>query len=105
MFYKWAPQEVGGSISQHQIYTATSSDGLTYTATMTLIRDAASVPGAVRVGGKIYLYFVDGSGTLSDLGAVAMGMSSDEGKTFSFQTISFDSAVNAVDPDPIVISQ
>ena len=46
----------------HQIYSATSTDGLTWIKQNKMFFDHASVPGAVVKNNKIYLYFVDASG-------------------------------------------
>jgi len=43
----------------HQIYSATSSDGINWTVDNTLLFDHASVPGAVYFYNKLYLYYVN----------------------------------------------
>ena len=63
----------------HQIYAATSSDGLTWTKQDKMLFDHASVPGAVIKNDKIYLYFVDASEDEDQLSVVT---STDNGQTF-----------------------
>lgn len=63
----------------HQIYSATSTDGLTFSKQDKMLFDHASVPGAVIKNDKIYLYFVDASGDEDQLSVVT---STDNGKTF-----------------------
>lgn len=97
MYYKYAPPGASGPM-QHSIYYATSADGLTYTDSGVLIKDQASVPGAVIVDGKIYLYYVDGSADTT-----AVGISQGDVATFDFQpvTITGQTAAKAWDPDPL----
>lgn len=64
----------------HQIYAATSTDGLTWKKQNKLLFDHASVPGAVVKNNKIYLYFVDASLDEDQLSVVT---SADNGQTFS----------------------
>ena len=64
----------------HQIYSATSTDGLTWIKQNKMFFDHASVPGAVVKNNKIYLYFVDASGESDQL---SVAISQDSGKTFS----------------------
>lgn len=64
----------------HQIYAATSTDGLTWQKQGKLLFDHASVPGAVIKNDKIYLYFVDASFDEDQLSVVT---STDNGQTFS----------------------
>ncbi|MCL5407694.1 MAG: hypothetical protein M1429_04320 [Patescibacteria group bacterium] len=63
----------------HQIYAATSTDGLAWNKQNKLLFDHASVPGAVLKNNKIYLYFVDASG---DEDQLSMVVSTDNGRTF-----------------------
>lgn len=97
MYYKYAPFGSTGP-SQHKIYYATSTDGLNYTDSGILIKDQASVPGAIKVGDTIYLYFVSG---LTD--STNVGLSTDNGATFNFQEISVSdsSGTKFWDPNPI----
>lgn len=63
----------------HQIYSAISTDGLTWNKQNKMLFDHASVPGAVIKNNKIYLYFVDAS---DDEDQLSMVVSTDNGKTF-----------------------
>lgn len=102
MFYKRtaAAGEDRGP-STHDVYTATSPDGVTFTSTNVQICHQCSVPGAVRVGGTIYLYFVDGSGTYES--GMGVGVSTDNGASFTFSNVSFSEMVSSapVDPHPV----
>lgn len=101
MFYKHNFGEgVDAGPTYHDVYTATSTDGVTFTSTGTQICHQCSVPGAVRIGSNIYLYFVDGSGTFGGLG---VGISSDDGATFTFSGTSFSNSAESmhVDPHPV----
>lgn len=102
MFYKHnrATGEDQGP-SAHDVYTATSADGVTFAATGTRVCQQCSVPGAARIGGTIYLYFVDGSGTYAS--GLGVGVSSDDGASFTFSGVSFSGAAEAqqVDPHPV----
>jgi hypothetical protein len=97
MYYKYAPSEAMGPM-QHKIYYATSPDGFVFTDSGVLVKDEASVPGAIMIGGKIYLYYVDGP-----TDSIAVGISEDGGATFAFQAVTIEgqSAAKAWDPDPI----
>jgi len=98
MYYKYAPPGSTGPL-QHSIYYATSADGLTYTDSGILIKEQASVPGAVMVDGRIYLYYVDGS-----VDTTAVGISQGGVAAFEFQpvTITGQTAAKAWDPNPIM---
>ncbi|GEM_PF-3529169 len=48
------------SLYTHQIYRATSVDGLTFTVGNTLLLDHASSPDAVLHGNEVWIYFVNG---------------------------------------------
>lgn len=100
MFYKYYPSPESGP-DEHQIYTATSPDGSIWTATMNLVRDQASVPGAVCIDNTIYVYFVDGTLTDTNLG---VGVSEDDGATFTFSEVSFENSVESEHVDPVAIA-
>ncbi|MFA6493180.1 MAG: hypothetical protein WCV58_03520 [Patescibacteria group bacterium] len=87
----------------HQIYSATSADGLTWTKQNKMLFDHASVPGAVIKNDKIYLYFVDASGDEDQLSVV---MSTDNGKTFSEKQkvkVQDTPTYSVIDPHPQLI--
>jgi hypothetical protein len=98
MYYKYSPPDATGPM-QHSIYYATSADGLTYTDSGVLIKDQASVPGAVIIDGKIYLYYVDGP-----TDTTAVGISQGDVATFDFQSvvITGQTAAKAWDPNPVM---
>ena len=101
MFYKYEASEEDASPYGHQVYTAPSPDGLTWTPTLTLVRDHASVPGAVRIDDTIYLYFVDG-----EADSLGVGISTDEGSSFEFQSVTIPDTQeegNHVDPNPVAL--
>lgn len=87
----------------HQIFSATSSDGLTWIKANNLIFDHASVPGAVLFNQKIYLYFVDAS---SEEDQLSVAVSENLGKTFDKKKVSIENTCTgcAVDPHPEVIN-
>lgn len=87
----------------HQIYSATSKDGLVWQKQEKLLFDHASVPGAVIHDGIIYLYFVDASAATSEQLSVAI--SKDNGQTFEKkQKVEIKgSEVSPVDPDPVLL--
>jgi hypothetical protein len=87
-FVKYAPMGAQGP-SEHDLYTVTSQD-LTAWGSPRLLRESASVPGAVRVGNEILVYFVDFSGELSSSRSLGMGLSRDNGATFEFGPVLLD---------------
>jgi|GEM_PF-3260366 len=89
----------GAQPSAHEVWTVTSSD-LQSWGNPLLIRESASVPGAVRVGNEIFLYFVDFSADLSSTNSLAYGLSTNGGTEFEFGTVMLDGAAitNAYDP-------
>jgi len=87
----------------HQIYSATSTDSLTWTTNDTLLFDHASVPGAARFNDKVYLYFVDASNEQDQL---SVAISTDDGLTFGDpQQVKIEGVqpYDAVDPSPEVV--
>lgn len=116
MYYYWGPSLDSGPWL-HAIYSATSDDGLHYTAVDTELRAQASVPGALVWGDTLYLYAVDtvGGGTPDsgdsadtakpDVSGLVVGISTDGGATFEFQPVILNNAVmeEAFDPDAILV--
>lgn len=96
-YIKYAPS--GAQPSAHEVWTLTSSDLLNWGNPL-LIRESASVPGAVRVGDEVFLYFVDFSGELSPTNSLAYGLSTNGGTDFEFGTVMLDgeAITNAYDP-------
>ena len=81
----------------HQIYSATSKDGLNWEKQNKVLFDHASVPGAVIKDNIIYLYFVDASGNSAQL---SVAVSKDLGKTFKKQEAKVEGTESPVDPSP-----
>ncbi len=121
MFYIWSP-ELDSGPWDHQIYSATSTDGMHFTADLTMLRDEASVPGAVLWGDTLYLYAVDATGggehDSADSGGgdsgdtakpersgLIVGMSTDGGHTFDWQEVLIPGKAMALafDPDAILV--
>ncbi len=96
------PPTGGEGPYSHQIYSASSRDGLTWTHDNRLLLDHASVPAAiVTPEGKIRLYYVDASGAREGRSEnVNCAESSDGGATFRVLncTIANRAGDKAVDP-------
>jgi len=101
-YVKYAPS--GGTPMTHEVWTLKSSDLSTWTNPL-LVRTKASVPGAVRVGSQVLLYFVDFSGELNSKGSLAMGLSSDGGETFEYSDVYLDGSeiTGAYDPAALAV--
>ncbi|OIP96700.1 hypothetical protein AUK40_04595 [Candidatus Wirthbacteria bacterium CG2_30_54_11] len=87
----------------HQVYAATSTDGIAWATDEVLLFDHSSVPGAVILGDKTYLYMVDAS---YDEDQLSVAVSTDYGVTFGEKTkVVFDgmSSYDAVDPHPEIV--
>lgn len=86
----------------HQIFSATSPDGLNWTKQNAMLFDHASVPGAVIKDQTIFLYFVDASG---DEDQLSVAISTDLGKTFEKKKVIIkdSKSYNAVDPHPELV--
>jgi len=84
----------------HRIYSATSINGVSWTASSTVIFDHASVPGAVYYNGKLYLYFVNAACGEK----LSVAISEDYGNSFAVYdvAISGSNSPRPVDPNPIV---
>jgi len=104
MFYKYCPPN--GTLSEHEIYLATSSDGITWTQhSQNRFVGMGSVPGAVYYNGVIYVYFC-GFVPGAPVGDLGVAISQDNGATFTFSTIIIQgrTAEATVDPAAIVTS-
>lgn len=84
----------------HKIHSATSVNGLSWTANNTVIFDHASVPGAVYFDGKLYLYFVNAACGEK----LSVAISDNYGNSFAVYdvVISGSNSPRPVDPNPIV---
>ena len=112
-----SPKETGGSMPgenqpegeappntpyYHQVYSATSTDGLNWTVDNTMLFDHASVPGAVYFENKLYVYFVNASVWYDE--KLSVGISEDRGKTFTIHDVQITGSNSPypVDPNPII---
>ena len=86
----------------HQIYSATSTDGINWTVDDTLLFDHASVPGAVYFGNKVYLYYVNAEDLEHE--KLSVGISEDKGMTFTVHDVQISGSNSSypVDPNPII---
>lgn len=86
----------------HQIFSATSSDGLSWTVDDTLLFDHASVPGAVYFENKLYVYFVNAAVWNDE--KLSVGISTDRGATFTTYDVQITGSNSpySVDPNPII---
>jgi hypothetical protein len=108
MFYKYADAASATNPAEHEIYLATSADGIEWTQhQQNRFICKGSVPGAVYYNGNIYVYhcgLMHKPGTPpADLG---LAISRDKGETFTTSVIKIEGkkARGAVDPAAIVIS-
>ena len=86
----------------HQVYSATSSDGINWVTDNTLLFNHASVPGAVYFDNKLYVYFVNAADWEHE--KLSVGVSEDQGTTFTTHDvqISGSNSPYPVDPNPII---
>ncbi len=87
----------------HQIWSATSADGLSWTKDSALLFDRASVPDAVvSPNGTLLLYFADASGSPS----ISVATSHDSGASWTKSPITLDNAApqGMADPNPVLLS-
>jgi hypothetical protein len=98
-----APPESPGLF---RLLTATSADGITYTATNTLIMDQSNVPDLVMdAKGWIYLYFA-GAVLGTKKNTIGLAISTDGGKTWTFKNVTLtgnDQIKQFGDPDVIIL--
>jgi len=112
-----SPKETGGGVPAenqpegeappntpyyHQVYSATSTDGLNWTVDNTMLFDHASVPGAVYFENKLYVYFVNASDWQNE--KLSVGISEDRGATFTVHDVQITGSNSPypVDPNPIL---
>lgn len=86
----------------HQIYSATSTDGINWVVNGTLLVDHASVPGAVYFNNKLYLYYVNAEDPAHE--KLSVGISEDRGETFTVYDVQITGTNSPypVDPNPII---
>lgn len=88
----------------HAVYSAASTDGISWKKDEKMLYDHASVPGAVLKDGIIYLYFVDASEKQYQL---SVAQSNDLGKTFNNKQIvkiKGQEQGSAADPHPELVN-
>ncbi|MDZ7360455.1 MAG: hypothetical protein ONB46_06970 [candidate division KSB1 bacterium] len=94
------PQPTGGPYF-HQIYSASSSDGLNWTFDNRILLDHASVPAAiVTPAGKIRIYYVDASRVPENTNCAE---SSDGGVTFTVLGCTIANRANDKALDPSIV--
>ena len=88
----------------HEVYVATSKDGLNF-APGRLLWDHASVPGAVFVDNVMLVYYVDGTG--SSPSGITVARSTDLGKTWTKYALVLPEPIQSTcapaDPDPVYL--
>lgn len=107
MYFKYAAP--GATASQHQLWQITSTDasGTAWdTGTASYITNG-SVPGAVRDGQNILLYFVSFDPSLSPNNSIAVGVSTNQGTNFSYYPVFLDGVPisGAYDPSANLLSE
>ncbi|HUY85300.1 MAG TPA: exo-alpha-sialidase [Candidatus Dormibacteraeota bacterium] len=86
----------------HDVYTATSTDGIHFTSTNNKIAEHASVPDAIKLSsGQLVFYAVDGA-QRSSSGAL-MGVSDDGGKTWKLGSLQLSGGGQGGMADPQVV--
>lgn len=87
--------------SESNTYEGTSPDGTSWTLGLNPIVANAEVPGAIYIGGTVYLYYVNSNTSEATSGLILVRTSADEGATFGEpQTVSGLQDA-ACDPDPV----
>jgi len=86
----------------HQIYSATSTDGLNWNVSDVMLFDHASVPGAVYFNNKTYLYYVNAEDPENE--KLSVGVSEDRGVTFTVYDVQINGSNSPypVDPNAII---
>ena len=86
----------------HQIYSATSTDGIIWNVSDVMLLDHASVPGAVYFNNKTYLYYVNAEDQYNE--KLSVGVSEDRGVTFTIYDVQINGSNSPypVDPNPII---
>lgn len=91
---------------RRRLMTATSTDGLTFTRTNTVVTDQANVPDLVMdEDGTLYLYF-SGWEVGDRENAMGVAISEDQGKTWTFHQVTISGGpnmTNSGDPDVVIL--
>lgn len=107
MVYAYHPF-AGADPRQHEIYLATSADGVTWTQhEENRLVSQGSVPGAVCFNGIIYIYYCGVPPRPGEAGDMGAAVSTDNGQTFQhYRMIIEEKALSgAVDPAPVVADE
>lgn len=99
----WAPVAAAqdGGPRFHQVLSASSADGLTFTHDGAVLLDQASVPAAIAFeDGRVRLYYVDASTTPENVNCAE---SSDGGRSFQVLGCSIEGRSGAKAVDPSVV--
>lgn len=83
----------------HDVYTATSTDGVNFSATGNKIAEHASVPDIIKLpSGQLVFYAVDGAKRSKS--GILMGVSKDSGKTWTLGSMQLSGAGSGIaDPE------
>ncbi len=107
MFFKYAP--FGGSPRDHELWHITSTDtsGSAWDTHSAVYITNGSVPGAVRDGQNLLLYFVSFDFLLSPNDSLAAGVSTNEGTSFTFYPVFYEGAPisGAYDPSANLLAE
>jgi hypothetical protein len=86
----------------HQIFKASSSDGVNFTKEQEAVFDKASVPDAIRLpSGRLILYAVDGARRSNS--GIMVAISDDDGQTWQQGSVQLESPMNFGGADPEVV--
>lgn len=106
MFFKYAPS--GGTPLQHELWHITSDlPGSSWDTNSATFITNGSVPGAVRDGSNVFMYFVRFDPALSPNNSLAAGVSTNEGSTFQFYPVFYNGRPisGAYDPSANLIAE
>lgn len=107
MVYAYHPFP-GADPRQHEIYMATSLDGITWTQhAQNRFISNGSVPGAVYYNNTIYIYYCGVSPVPGEIGDMGVAVSTDDGHTFEYHMMIINGKTlsGAVDPAPVVAGE
>ena len=93
-----------GSAGERQLFTATSTDGIHFTATGTRLTHQGNVPDAIVTSdGTVFLYYI-GQGIETGKETTAVAVSQDNGATWTYQFLTYKNWPSTRPPsDPDVV--
>jgi hypothetical protein len=107
MFFKYSP--MGGTPRQHELWQITSTDasGNSWNTNTASYITNGSVPGAVRDGQNVLIYFVSFDPELSPNNSLAVGVSTNQGTNFSFYPVFLNGSpfAGGYDPSALLLSE